>query len=109
MSKLNFSEALDALNDERQLREADIQARALDRAVWVAEWHIPGCMSESRSLHATKADAIEAALSYIGDTPPRGARADLRRFGRTDRVSPDAYVSMAVTTVGRCTLRMGVL
>ncbi len=105
-NKLTFSEALDAINDERHVHVVDVQSRALQRHVWIAEWHIPGCMSESRSICLTKDDAIEAACSMASDSdgPPRGMRADLRRFGRSDRVSKDAYVRMAVTTIQRVRL-----
>lgn len=103
MPKLTFDEALEAINSERYITRDDVQARALARVVWVAEWHVPGCMSESRSYSTTKAGAPEDALDMCCHV--RGARSDLIRYGRTDRVSPDAYVSMAITTMERCTLR----
>ena len=96
--KLSF-DALEALANERRIDADDIDPRALQRMVWVAEWHIPGCLSESFSVCRTKADALETALGMCGHA--RGARADLIRYGRTDRVSSDAYVSMAVTTIER--------
>ena len=102
MAKLNFDEALERLNDERCLDSSDVQARALNRVVWVAEWHIPGCMSESQCFSLTKSDAIESALSMADS--PRGMRADLLRWGQSDKVGPDAYVSRAITTVSRTTL-----
>jgi hypothetical protein len=104
--KLTFDEALQAINDERYVDLAEVSAAALRRAVWVAEWHIPGCMSESRSYCTTKRDAIESALSMASDSdgPPRGMLADLKRYGRSDKVSVGAYVSMAITTVSRHTL-----
>ena len=97
MKKLTFDEALEYINYERPIDRNNVQARALNRAVWVAEWHIPGCMSESSSICPTKRDAIECALDMCGNV--RGAATDLRRYGRTDRVAPDAYVGMAITTV----------
>ena len=97
MKKLTFDEALELLGDHQSVDPADVQSRALARAVWVAEWHIPGCMSESSSICPTKRDAIECALDMCGNV--RGAATDLRRYGRTDRVAPDAYVGMAITTV----------
>ena len=103
MTKLTFDEALEAINSDQYVSAGDVQARALSRVVWVAEWHIPGCISESRSYSTTKAGALETALSMCEHV--RGARSDLIRYGRTDRVSPDAYVSMAITTIERYALR----
>lgn len=99
MHKLSFDEALERVNDQRSLSANDVQARVLKRIVWVAEWHIPGCLSESFSVCLSKADAIAQALEFCGHV--RGAKADLQRHGMTDRVSPDAYVSMAITTIER--------
>lgn len=103
--KLTFSEALELLSEGRYVDASDVQSRALSQVVWVSEWHIPGCLSESQAYSLTKRDAIECALSFAGDTPPRGMRADLIRYGRSDKVAKNAYVSMAVTTISRCTLR----
>ena len=97
MTKLTFDEALEALSNERTVSRDDVLASALRRTVWVAEWHIPGCLSESFGINLTKRDAINEALSMCGNV--RGALSDLKRYGRTDRVSPDAYVSMAITTI----------
>ena len=104
--KLSFSEALQDINDERSVHSADVQARALRRHVWIAEWHLPGCLSESFSVCLTKRDAIDCALSMAAGTegPPRGMRADLERFGRSDRTAPDAWARGAITTVERRTL-----
>ena len=106
MPKLSFDDALQAIADERRITAADVRADALRRVVWVAEWHVPGCLSESMEVCTSKRHAIEAALSFASgeNGPPRGMRADLLRSGRSDRTAPDAYVSMAVTTVFRCTL-----
>ena len=107
MPKLSFSEALDLINDERPVSAADVQARALGRRVWVAEWHFPGCLSESRSYCLTKRDAIESALDMASgaDGPPRGMRADLERFGSSGATAPDAWARGAITTIQRLTLR----
>ena len=102
MTKLTFSQALELLGDDRSIDASNVRSDALRRTVWVAEWHIPGCLSESFSVLTTKHDAIQTALDMCGHV--RGAKSDLTRYGRTDRVSPDAYVSMAVTTVARRTL-----
>jgi hypothetical protein len=102
-AKLTFDEALERIADERSISANEVQARALRRYVWVAEWHVPGCLSESFSVCLTKSDALETALHMCGAA--RGAKSDLMRYGRTDRVSSDAYVSMAVTTIERRQLR----
>ena len=106
MPKLTFDEALQDINDERPVHSADVQARALRRLVWVAEWHIPGCLSESFTVCTTKRDAIECALSMAegADGAPRGMRADLQRSGWSDRVAPDAWARGAITTIERRTL-----
>ena len=49
MSKLTFDEALERLNDERPVSSSEVYACALDRVIWIAEWHCPGCLSESVS------------------------------------------------------------
>lgn len=104
--KLSFYEALQAINDGQSLNYQDVQARALRRMVWVAEWHLPGCLSESFSVCTTKRDAIECALSMAeGELgAPRGMRADLQRYGRSDRTAPDAWAHGAITTIERRTL-----
>ena len=78
--KLSFYEALQAINDGQSLNYQDVQARALRRLVWITEWHLPGCLSESFSVCLTKSDAIECALSMAEgeDGAPRGMRADLQ-------------------------------
>jgi hypothetical protein len=108
MAKLTFDEALERIDDERRIDPAEVSAAALQRILWIAEWHIPGCLSESRSYCTTKRDAIESALMFAHDAdgrPPRGMRSELRRYGRSDKVSANAYVSMAITTVARHRLR----
>lgn len=107
MAKLNFDEALERIGDERRISADEVQARALRRVVWIAEWHIPGCLSESFSVCLTKREAIETALSMAegADGPPSGMATDLRKHGRSDRTAPDAWARGAITTVSRCTLR----
>ena len=102
MTKLTFDEAIELINDQRSVSRDNVQSAALRRTIWIAEWHIPGCLSESQGYSLTKRDAIAEALEMCGHV--RGAAADLKRYGRTDRVADDAYVSMAVTTVSRATL-----
>ena len=106
MPKLTFDEALQRINDQMSVHSADVHARALQRRVLIAEWHLPGCLSESFAVCLTKSDAIESALSMAegADGPPRGMRADLQRFGRSDRTAPDAWARGAITTVERRTL-----
>lgn len=106
MPKLTFDEALQRINDECSVHHADVQARALRRRVWIAEWHLPGCLSESFSVCLTKRDAIESALSMAegAEGPPRGMRADLQRYGRSNRTASDAWAHGAITTIERRTL-----
>ncbi len=103
MPKLTFDEALERLNDQRTVDANDVQARALQRFIWVAEWHLPGCLSGSFSICLTKREAIECALSMAegSDGPPRGMRADLQRFNRSDRVHAEAWARGAITTIER--------
>lgn len=103
MPKLTFWEALERINDQRSVDANEVQARALRRMVWVAEWHLPGCLSESFSVCLTKRDAIESALSMAegAEGAPRGMRADLQRFGQSDRTAPDAWAHGAITTIER--------
>jgi hypothetical protein len=103
MPKLTFDEALQRIDDECSVHRNDVQARALRRGIWVAEWHLPGCLSESFSVCLTKSDAIESALSMAegAEGAPRGMRADLQRYGRSDRTAPDAWARGAITTIAR--------
>lgn len=82
--KLTFSEVLERLADERSVDESNVQASALKRKVWIAEWHIPGCLSESRQICLTKAEAVQAGIDFATndvDHFPRGLRAGLERDG----------------------------
>ena len=105
--KLTFDQALDHINDERPISASEVQARALQRYIWIAEWHFPGCLSESRAYCLTKAGAIESALDFASgeDGPPRGMLADLQRYGNSDRTAPDAWARGAITTIKRVRLR----
>lgn len=100
-AKLTFWEALQDLSEGLPVSASEVQARALHRRVWCAEWHLPGCISESWSIHSTKRDAIDAALSMAegSDGPPRGMKSDLMRKGRSVRTSPDAWAREAITTI----------
>jgi hypothetical protein len=104
--KLTFDDVLQLINDERCVDSNDVQARALRQYIWIAEWHLPGCLSESRSYVLTKNDAIECALSMAegSDGPPRGMLTDLRTYGRSNRTAPDAWARGAITTVQRVQL-----
>lgn len=104
--KLTYDETLQRINEGQSVKHSEVQSRALNRRVWVAEWHFPGCMSESASYSATKADAVSDALGMAegAEGPPRGMRADLLRFGRSDRTAPDAWARGAITSVSRCSL-----
>ena len=106
-NKLTFDEALERINDERSIDWRNVQARALSRYLWMSEWHLPGCMSESRGYSLTKKDAIENCLSMASgaDGPPRGMLTDLRTYGRSDRTAPDAWARGAISTINRVQLR----
>lgn len=105
--KLTFDEALERVNDQRPVSADEVQARALSRKVWIAEWHLPGCISESFGVCLTKRDAIEECLSMAEgmEGPPRGMATDLRRTGRSNRTAPDAWAQGAISTIERRTLR----
>lgn len=105
--KLTFDEALQRIADERYPDASELQSRALSRFVWVYEWHLPGCISESWGVALTKAGAIESALSMAegAEGPPRGMRTDLVRYGQSDRTAPNAWARGAITTIERRTLR----
>lgn len=107
MTKLTFDDVCEMIQEGQYVDSNNVRADALQRQVWIAEWHIPGCLSESQTLCFTKAAAINAALDMASDEngPPRGMRADLERFGRSDRVAAGAYVRMAVTTISKNRIR----
>ena len=105
--KLTFDDALQLICDERSINASDVQARALSRYLWIAEWHFPGCLSESRSYCLTKEEAIESCLSMASgaEGAPRGMKTDLRTYGRSDRTAPDAWARGAISTIERVRLR----
>lgn len=86
MAKLNFPDALERIADGQRVSREDVQAAALRRRVWIAEWHIPGCLSESFVVCITKDEAIESALlmAETSDGVPRGMKTALMRSGRFD-------------------------
>jgi hypothetical protein len=104
MAKLTFDEALERINDERALSAADVRADALRRKLWIAEWHMPGCLSESRSYCLTKSGAIESACMFAETEEgiPRGMVRALRASGRFDGHSP--IYGDVVTTIERVKL-----
>lgn len=95
--KLNFDEAMQAI-DEQCLYSNQVKASALRRKVWIAEWHLPGCLSESRAVCLTKKDAIESALSMADS--PRGMKTSLQKYGRFD-CKTDLY-GYVINTVTQC-------
>ncbi len=102
--KINFDEALSRINDDRMVSFHEVRADALRRKVWVAEWHILGCMSESRSYCTTKDDAIDAACSMAEseDGVQHGMRTALRKYGRFD--SQSAMYGTCINTIECVTL-----
>lgn len=54
MAKLTFNEALERINDQRIVHASDVLASVLNRVIWVAEWHVPGCLGESQSYCTSK-------------------------------------------------------
>jgi hypothetical protein len=107
--KLTFYEALERLCDDRQVDRKAVQARALQRKVWIAEWHIPGCLSESRAILTRKVDAIEAAVEFTGADGSSainhycpGIREALRRNGQYQHHT-ELYGNV-ITTIERLTL-----
>ena len=103
MAKLSFNDVLQLINDERSIDADNVQSRALSRYLWISEWHLPGCVSESRGYSLTKKDAIKNCLSMASgaDGPPRGMATDLRTYGRSDRTAPDAWARGAISTIKR--------
>jgi len=86
MAKFTFDEAFERINEERMIDRNDVLASALNHVVWVAEWHIPGCLSESQSYCTSKKDAISSALMYAEGEKgyPHGMKTALQKYGRFD-------------------------
>lgn len=102
--KCDFSEALEAVSEGRYIERQRVKASALRRKVWIAEWHIPGCISESQSVCLTKADAIETACMYAETENgiPHGMKTALRKSGKFD-CQTDLYGTV-INTVYRAKL-----
>lgn len=102
LRKLDFDEAIQLLADGALLARSNLRSDAQRRFVWVAEWHLPGCLSEAQSICTTKVEAIQVACGYAADdcgTPPRGMIAALRKSERFDHVTP--MFGRVVTAIGR--------
>lgn len=86
MAKLNFEEALERINSGLSVSRHDVLSAALNRKLWLAEWHLPGCLSEAACYFLTKSDAIDYACSMAEDESgtPYGMRTALRKYGRFD-------------------------
>ncbi len=102
---LDFDEVLEKLGDGMTVKRDEIPLHVLRRAVWVAEWHIPGCLSESWNVTTTKDSAIQSALSMAEteNGPPRGMKSALRTHGTFLHLTP-LYGSV-YTTVKKMQLR----
>lgn len=94
---MTYDEVLERLNEERTVNPTQTMKK---RKVWVAEWHLPGCLSEARSYCSTKADAVECALSFL----PEGVKAKtaLTRYGKLHSSSP--LYGTCITTVTKHTI-----
>lgn len=106
---MTFDEAIQALADERRIDRADVLAAALQRKIWVCEWHIPGCLSESHAVCLTKAGAIEQAVSFTGadgsgpiEHKTRGIVTALRTHGQFEHHTE--LFGNVITTIERMTL-----
>jgi hypothetical protein len=84
MAKLSYDEALQAINEERCIKQSDVQARALRRTVWISMNGLGGYMPNSHGVSRTKNDAIESCIDIAGDDAPRGFASELRRNESAD-------------------------
>lgn len=100
--KLSFDEAMERINEMRPVDSKDVDDRALKREVWIAGWGLPGCLYETIDYCETMRDAIDTAVGYAGDKPPRGIRKALKHFGRFQHKT-DLYGTV-VTEVWKTTL-----
>lgn len=103
--KLTFDEVMEKISDERMVDINHVSAKALQRKVWIAEWHIPGCVSESRMHCTTKKEAIDCALSMANDEEKgnRGMKSSLQKYGRFD--NDTKMYGRVINTVSCHTLR----
>lgn len=105
MSKLTFDEALQRLNEQRPVHRDEVYACDLNRVIWIAEWHCPGCLSESVSYSTSKEDAVEQAIFFADggeDDAPRGMKTALRKFAYFQHET-DMYGDV-ITTIDKVTL-----
>lgn len=104
MKKITFDQALERLSDGRYVQHQEVSAKALKRVLWVSEWHLPGCISESVTYSTSKGDAIRASLSMAEseEGAPRGMKTALMRDGRFDSASP--LFGRVINTIYRTTL-----
>lgn len=102
--KLNFEEAIQAINEERFISRDSVQSKALMRKVWIAEWHVPGCLSESQCVMVTKKDAIESSLKMAEgeDGPPKGMLNQLTKNHQFSCTSP--LFGHVISTIRSCRL-----
>lgn len=102
--KLNFDEVLENLGEQQSISRADVRADVLRRKVWIAEWHLPGCLSESFNVCVTKNDAIESACSMAENEngAPSGMKTALRKYGRFD--SESEMYGTCINTVTQATI-----
>lgn len=86
LNKLTFDEAIERINDGFSVNRSEVLSTALYRKLWIAEWHIPGCLSESQCFCLTKSDAIDAACLMAEDEngTTYGMKTALRKHGRFD-------------------------
>ena len=98
MNYLTFEEAVDIVNEGGVIKRP-IYAKDKSRIVWIAEWHLPGCLSESFTVCTTKVDAIDCALSFAENEngPPYGMKTALIKRGYFDHKT-DMY-GYVITTV----------
>ncbi len=84
MTKLTFDEALQAINEERQIDASDVLASALKRYVWRNSNGMAGYMPNTIGYSRTKEDAVQTCVDIAGDDAPRGFVRELRRTESAD-------------------------
>lgn len=102
---LNFDEAFDRLCQGAPLIAGQVLGVALKRVVWIAEWHVPGCLSENQEFCNTKEQAINTAclMAMNGDEEvPRGMKKALRLHHRFD--SKTELYGTVINTISKHTL-----